>query len=97
MRRILSVEERLKVIPFPDTSMTMVDNPVEITIKVPDYLSNIRNIPNLTYLTYDLSNFTNWSTLSNVINLSNLPNLSDLSDIPDLAANNKQQVKTTIM
>ena len=38
MRRILSVEERLKVIPFPDTTMTMVDNPVEITIKVPDYL-----------------------------------------------------------
>ena len=38
MRRVLSTEERLKVIPFPDTSMTMVDNPVEITIKVPDYL-----------------------------------------------------------
>ena len=38
MRKVLSAEERLRTIPFPDTLTTMVDNPVEIHLRVPDYL-----------------------------------------------------------
>jgi hypothetical protein len=38
MRKVLSVEERLKTIPWPDTLTTMVDQPVEIHIKYPHTL-----------------------------------------------------------
>jgi len=38
MRKVLSVEERLRTIPFPDVMTTMVDNPVDIQIRVPDTL-----------------------------------------------------------
>jgi hypothetical protein len=38
MRKVLSVEERLKPIHWPDTLSTMVDSPVEINIKYPHSL-----------------------------------------------------------
>ena len=38
MRKVLSVEERLKPIVWPDTLTTMVDQPVEISIKYPHTL-----------------------------------------------------------
>ena len=38
MRKVLSVEERLRTIPFPDVMTTMVDNAVAIQIKLPDTL-----------------------------------------------------------
>ena len=38
MRKVLSVEERLKAIPWPDTLGTMVDQPVEINLKYPHSL-----------------------------------------------------------
>lgn len=36
MRNVLPVKERLKCIPFPDASLNIVDNPVEVIFKLPN-------------------------------------------------------------
>jgi cancer susceptibility candidate protein 1 len=36
MRTVLPVKERMKAIPFPDLTMNIVDNPVEIVFRLPE-------------------------------------------------------------
>jgi hypothetical protein len=39
MRQVLPVEERLKNYPFPESiTGTAMENPVEVSIKIPDYV-----------------------------------------------------------
>jgi len=38
MRKVLPVEERLNNFPFPETTGNTIDNPVEVSFKIPSYV-----------------------------------------------------------
>ena len=61
MRKVLSIEERLEVVPFPATLTTMVDNPVEVCIRMPATLYMTSDATSIKIGVWDAAN-NDWNT-----------------------------------
>lgn len=56
MRNVLPVKERLKCIPFPDASLNIIDNPVEVVFKLPDKIFMSKDSTTVKIGVWDLEN-----------------------------------------
>ena len=61
MRSVLPTEEILRNVPFPDPSVSLVETPVEVIYKLPDYFSATEDATNVKVGVWD-DKIQNWNT-----------------------------------
>lgn len=61
MRRVLTVEERLRNVPYPDPSVSLVEQPVEVIYKLPPYVYTTEDATNVKIGVWDESTGS-WNT-----------------------------------